>query len=116
MGLTLWSLNRLAAGIDDPIQVGVLSDDVLRKLGWRLGFVYLSRESAVHIKKRHPDITSYEATRIPEFIEKGLIIHQIERNNHVTISFFCGITEKRYTVILKRTKDGNEVYVVSLRR
>ena len=68
-------------GHDESIEVGTIEDRVMKRIGWRLPYVYLHHKYCVKILKGHPDITPIELLRLPIAVMKGEFI--LEKNLRV---------------------------------
>ena len=64
MPFDLSQLLRLMVGHDESIQVGMIEDRVMKRIGWRLPYVYLHHKYCLKILKDHPDITPIEVAPV----------------------------------------------------
>ncbi|HUF55558.1 MAG TPA: hypothetical protein VMM55_03255 [Thermohalobaculum sp.] len=73
MSFTLENIEKIRRGFTH--QVGELSDEVIRAVGWRCPYVYLSADSLSHIAEEHPDVTDFDLLHIPLAIRIGMVVH-----------------------------------------
>lgn len=79
--------------------------------------VYLSRESYLHIRDQHPDISLDDLEMLlPDAINHGLVIVEGQRPHFATICYQSTVESRRYAIALKSTKDGREIYIRSVHR
>jgi len=89
--------------------VGFLSDGLPALIGAKTSRVLLSSETISKQGRRHPEIKLADYRRLPDIIEKGLII----KDGTQTL-VFIHIGNKVYRAAVKATKDGSELYLTSL--
>lgn len=118
MVFELGQLNKLIDGEHDSLQVGSLDDYVLRRIGWRLPFIHLSRRSCLHILQNHRDITKFDLLRLPLVIQHGELILEGNRDHCLAACYNDEETLKGYIALLKRAKTSSdfEIWVSSFYR
>ena len=118
MVFELGQLNKLINGEHDSLPVAVLDDAIIRRIGWRLPFVHLSRVSCLHILGDHRDITKFDVLRLPLAIKYGELILENGRENCLAACYNDSETEKGYIAVLKRasTSSDHEIWVSSFYR
>lgn len=118
MVFELGQLNRLIAGEHESLPVAILRDAILKRIGWRLPFVHLSRESCLHILRDHTDITKFDLLRLPLTIEHGELILESNRDHCLAACYNDAETEKGYIAILKRAVSScdHEIWISSFYR
>ncbi len=116
MPFNLEHIYKIKGGKEQPAQVGTLDDVTLRHLGWRLGFVYFSKDTYDHIRRQHPDVSDFEMLAIPLAIKWGMIVQKKDDEGYLNIFYLSPWNEKYYRLILKRTENTFEIYVASLFR
>lgn len=116
MSLCLDDLYRIRSGRNNPFQVGELPDYVVRALGWRCPFVYLSLDSLLHIAKKHPDVTDQDLPHIPLAIRFGLIVADAKDRGIVMLSYVPQDGDKQFRCVLKATSSSTEIWVSTLHR
>ncbi|MGB7917185.1 MAG: hypothetical protein WCF79_18110 [Rhodomicrobium sp.] len=117
MPFDLSQLHRLMVGHDESIQVGMIEDRVMKRIGWRLPYVYLHRKYCLKILKDHPDITPIELLRLPIAVMKGELI--LEQNRRALDACYTDPENKKwYLAVLKRavSSDDHEIWVSSFYR
>lgn len=108
------ALVNLLAGRGDPLWICSFPERARVALGCSSGAVYLSRKSAGHILKDHPDIDTYQLLLLPIAIEKGVLMRESKQPNFVAAMY--EVDRKTYFVSMKTTAKGNEVWVSSMYR
>jgi hypothetical protein len=118
MSLTLEDLEDLANENNDrdPIRVGELPSHVAEVLNLKNHNVYLSRSSLLHIQDGHPDITHFDLLNLPFAIDRGLLVQEIERPHMIIALYLNAISEIRFTIALKISQNGTEIWVSSFYR
>lgn len=118
MPFELGQLHRLILGHDDPLQVAELEQEILKKIGWRLPFVYLSRKSCLHILRDHTDIMPIALLRLPLAVRKGELILEKDRNRCLAACYNDPENRKGYIAVLKRAAKSAdyEIWVSSFYR
>lgn len=117
MPFDLGQLHRLMLGHDQSLQVGILEDRVMKRIGWRLPYVYLHHKYCLKILRDHPDITPFELLRLPIAVMKGELI--LEQNDRVLDACYNDPENgKAYIAILKRAiaTEDHEIWVSSFYR
>lgn len=109
-------IHKLVAGWRDYIHVGSFNDVLLARLRWQLGLIFLSRDSVIHIREKHPDITNNDLLWIPQAIEYGMVIRDERKLNLASVCFSPKDHSLRYRIILKRVRSEGEVFVASMHR
>lgn len=97
-------------------QVGELSDDIIRAVGWHSPHVYLSKDSLEHIAKEHDDVTDYDLLHIPLVLRAGLIVWERKDPRFLMASYFRGDVSRRYMCSIKGANNGYEIWVSTFHR
>lgn len=118
MALTLEDLQDLENPNNDrdPIRVGEFPSSVAAALNLKNHNVYLSRSSLMHIQEAHPDIDHFALLNLPFAIDRGLLVQEIERPHMVIALYVNAISDIRYTIALKISQNGTEIWVSSFHR
>ena len=118
MVFELGQLNRLIAGEHDSLPVAVLDELILKRVGWRLPFVHLSRKSCLHILESHTDISKFDLLRLPLTIEYGELILEGSRDHCLAACHNDAETGKGYIALMKRAVSSidYEIWISSFYR
>ena len=108
-------LNNLRNGYKTSHQVAEFPQTVLDRLSWKSSIIYLSKESLHHINSDHPDIDDFVLLLLPKMIRNGLIVQEAKKPNIVVVIYQIDET-KRISVILKRARNGFDIWVSSIHR
>ena len=117
MPFDLAQLHRLMVGHDASLEVAVLEDFVMKRIGWRLPYVYLSHKYCLKILRDHRDLTPIDLLRLPIAVMKGELI--LEGNGRVLDACYQDHEDgKAYIAVLKRavTSEDFEIWVSSFYR
>jgi hypothetical protein len=91
--------------------VAVLPDKAARLIGTQASIVRISSETAKKQRAHHPEIQADEYTEIQQVIDEGEFVQQDEKR----LAFFRRL-HRWYVVVLKSTRDGRELYLLSFFR
>ncbi|MEX0732851.1 MAG: phage minor head protein [Aquisalimonadaceae bacterium] len=91
------------------LPAGVLTRDIQRTLGARSQLVRLSPETFDKQARRHTDLTAGDYRRLPAMLADGIVIRQDDSRAAV----FAQHGERWWKAVVKRTGDGDRLYVVS---
>lgn len=93
--------------------VARLDDCLLAVLGGWSPMIRLSDETARKQAERHPDVKLDDYARVQDVLDQGVVVRQGERT-----LVFVAETEagKRWRLVVKRTADGRETYLVAFHR
>ena len=114
--LTLSDIDYLRRGVNNPIVVGELDEEIRRILNLRVPLVHLSRDSLRHINKRHSDICDYQLLHLPMVISKGKILRERDKPNTI-IALRPDLASYRvYGAIMKVVERDCEIWLQSFYR
>ena len=82
-------------------------------LGWDLPWIYLSKESCIHIFEEHPCLQEFELLLLPHAITRGMLIRERDRQNCV-VAIYQHVG-KRYIAAMKRSR-SREIWVTTFHR
>lgn len=114
--MTSENLADLALGVKDPIEVCRLDATLASILRVHTPVVFLSRYSLLHIRERHADMTAERLMLLPSALQKGLVIREARRPNHIVFCYQAARETERYIAILKAAVAGHELFVQSFHR
>ncbi len=107
-------LHELAAGRHDPLQVGELLPRVLTRLGCRLPWAYLSKETFDKIMRKHNHVTLFDLLILPDMMRRGRYV--ADRRNAVAVCYRHPETNKDFIAAAKVTADAYELYITTFHR
>ena len=90
-----------------------LDDRLLAVLGGQSSIVRLSGETARRQAEKHPDVTPDDYARVQDVVDRGLVVRQGARTLIFVAEAEAG---KWWRLVVKRTADGRETYLVAFHR
>lgn len=116
MGLVLQDIFDCRTGYRNPIIVGELPDALRVRLKLRVPQVHLSRESLLHIQKRHPDVSDFELPHVSNVIDRGTILQERAKPS-IILSYSKDEESHRYYVAVMKIANAQcEVWLTSFHR
>jgi len=91
--------------------VASLDNDLKRRLSAKQNAVLLSADTLAKQRRNHPELTDAEYRLLPDIINKGAVIAQ----DNQRVVFFAH-EQRLYKAVVKATRAGDELYVVSFHR
>ena len=109
---TSWRATRvLRDGAPGVVPVAALSSDISERLGAQTTIVGISRETVDKQLQNHPEILAEDYSELADVLVSGKVVTQAE--THLA---FVGRTDLPWIAIIKRTRDGNELFLQSFYR
>lgn len=93
------------------VVAGILPEAARKTLGAKTSIIRLSGETAAHILSDHPEISPDALREVGEKIASGKIVKR-----GVVLNVFFELDGKIYRAALKKTVDGDELFVSTLHR
>jgi hypothetical protein len=116
MGLVLQDIYDCRSGYRDPIIVGELPDALRQRLTLRVPLVHLSRESLLHIQRRHPDVTDFELPHVSQVIDRGTILQERAKPSMILSYSKDQESHRHYVAVMKIANAACEVWLISFHR
>ena len=116
MGVTLSDISDLARGWRDPIVVGEIPDWLRLKLSVRVPVVHLSKESLLHIRRKHPDMTEFDLLRTSIVIERGSYMQEKAKPQMILSVHRDDEMDRQYVAVMKLTNRSCELWLQSFHR
>ena len=91
--------------------VGYVDDELATALKANTKTVVISDATMTKQRDHHPELTVTEYQLLPDMIENGLVIQQVSQR-----LMFLRSGNRIYRAIVKSTKDGNQLFIVSFHR
>jgi hypothetical protein len=113
MSLELSDLRTMIARRAGQLWICNIPHRLLTFLGCSTGAVYLSWQSALHIREKHREITEFDMLHLPLAVSKGEIRREAGK---LRLLAFYTIEDKEYVVPLKIAKGGHEIWISSMYR
>lgn len=96
--------------------VGPLAHEGVSYLKAAISDVSISRESLIHIDKKHFDITDFEIITMAYGLQNGLFISDIRKENCLIINYIYPDNRIRYKMVIKSAANGTELWVSTFHR
>jgi hypothetical protein len=93
------------------VPVAALSSDISERLGAQTTIVGISRETVDKQLLNHPEILAEDYSELADVLVSGKVVTQAE--THLA---FVGRSDLPWIAIIKRTRDGNELFLQSFYR
>jgi hypothetical protein len=98
--------------LQDSVPVGMLPQALATRLGSDTRVVRFSAYTAVKGKRRHADMRQEDYAIVQELLDTGTRVQEDAYN----MAFFGMVKGKAWRCVVKRTRDGKELYLSTLHR
>ena len=115
MNLTLQDIHALRSGWRDPVTVGELPSTIRTLLGLRVPLVHFSKDSLLHVAKKHPDVSDFDLLILPFAIERGMIMRERKKPNVLLGVYQEPASHRRFVAVMK-VAAAHEVWLTSFHR
>lgn len=113
---TSWRLRRIHEGTaTGSVPVAMLPQDLADAIGARTRVVQFSDYTAEKTRRKHGEATADEFVRVAELIETGQVAREVSGNGTESLIIEGG-RDKRWRLVLKRTRAGNEIFLSTFHR
>lgn len=103
----------LKSGARGEVTAGTLPHEIQHVLGSSTPDIFLSDDTLSKNDPRHPEMFS-DYVKLPELLQRPLIAQQLPKPLHVRL--ISGLRGKLYNLVIKRTRDGQRIYLQSFLR
>ncbi|MBT2131217.1 phage minor head protein [Aliiroseovarius lamellibrachiae] len=111
-----WRLRRIHEGTaKGSVPVAMLPQDLADAIGARTRVVQFSDYTAEKTRRKHGEATADEFVRVADLIENGAVAHEVSGNGTESLIIEGG-DDKRWRMVLKRTRAGNEIFLSTFHR
>lgn len=109
-----WRVQRiLKAAAPGSAPIAVMPEDLATRLGAKSRMIKVSADTAEKQADHHPDLTPEDYGQLVELLGTGKVVGQTQDTH---LAFVGQKQDQPWVAIVKRTADGNEMFLVSLYR
>lgn len=106
----------LKAPPEASVVVTAMPEVARRHLGARQHNVYLSRDTLLKIKRRHPSIDYIDLTWAPEILAHGTLLAEPPPSKSIAAVYMFERTGKIYKVVVKLSRSGHDMWLTAFHR
>lgn len=111
-----WRLRRIHEGsAGGSVPVAMLPQELVDQIGAKTRVVQFSDYTAEKTRRKHGEATPDEFVRIAELLETGSVAKEVSKTGTQSLIIEGG-DDKRWRLVLKRTRAGDELFISTFHR
>ena len=109
---TSWRVQRIMDGAPGSVPIAALDASLSTRLGSKTSLVSISDATVEKQQDRHPELKAEDYERLVDLLQAGKVVTQGDTH----LAFVEKVVDLPWIAVLKRTRDGREMFLVSMYR